>query len=280
MAKVQLLLLALFFQPFSSFACHYSKLSYRHTMCIYNPRACPNSQLLKSGGLTHKDKALIVRIHNSIRSSVAGGWVSGLPPASNMRVMMWDNELAQIAQRWADQCTEGHDQYRNTRRFSVGQNVALQWTYGHRDLKWKDRPDWNSSINLWAKELAQFGFPRSYINPFHFDGNVGHYTQMIWGSTYTIGCGYAYYKHPYKGYTKIYVCNYGPGGNIIGGKMYEESRGGKKCTNPKLILSKQYSGLCEKRSLYKRMKIHRKSSKSTAGRRKQRKTRVRTKQLL
>ena len=26
------------------------------------------------------------------------------PPASNMKQMFWDNELAAVAQRWADQC--------------------------------------------------------------------------------------------------------------------------------------------------------------------------------
>lgn len=270
MAKVLQLLLAFCCQLLCSFACNYARLNYQHTMCIYHARACPNSQLLRSGGLAHKDKALILHVHNQIRSAVANGWVSGLPAATNMRVMMWDNELAQIAQRWADQCTEGHDQYRNIGRFPVGQNVALQWTYTHKDPKWKDRPDWISNINLWAKEYTDYGFPLNYINPFRFNSNVGHYTQIIWGNTYLIGCGYAYYKHPYKGYTKIYVCNYGPGGNIIGGKMYEEAKGKRKCTNPRLVPSKQYKGLCEKRLHYKR--INHKRVKSITGRNKQAKT--------
>ena len=30
--------------------------------------------------------------------------------AGNMRALRWNEELAIIAQRWADQCTWGHDQ--------------------------------------------------------------------------------------------------------------------------------------------------------------------------
>ena len=33
-----------------------------------------------------------------------------LVQAGNMRDMRWNEELAIIAQRWADQCTWGHDQ--------------------------------------------------------------------------------------------------------------------------------------------------------------------------
>lgn len=35
--------------------------------------------------------------------------------------------------------------------------------------------------------------------------------KMVWAETYLVGCGYAYYKDPSLGFTKIYVCNYAPG---------------------------------------------------------------------
>lgn len=37
------------------------------------------------------------------------------------------------------------------------------------------------------------------------------YLQMIWADTNLIGCGYAFYYDPAKGFTKNYLCNYGPG---------------------------------------------------------------------
>ena len=34
-----------------------------------------------------------------------------------------------------------------------------------------------------------------------------------------VGCGYTYYDDSKRGYSKLYVCNYGPGGNLVGGAM-------------------------------------------------------------
>ena len=31
------------------------------------------------------------------------------PEAANMRQLTWDNELAKVAQRWANQCIYAHD---------------------------------------------------------------------------------------------------------------------------------------------------------------------------
>lgn len=37
---------------------------------------------------------------------------AGQPSATNMRKLVYNSELAEIAQRWADQCTFAHDQNR------------------------------------------------------------------------------------------------------------------------------------------------------------------------
>ena len=39
--------------------------------------------------------------------------VKGQPAAVNLRELVWDDELAEVAQRWADQCMPGHDHDRN-----------------------------------------------------------------------------------------------------------------------------------------------------------------------
>ncbi len=57
-------------------------------------------------------------MHNKLRAAVArgderrggGGGGGGQPEAANMMSLEWDPELAMVAQRWADQCTFGHDQ--------------------------------------------------------------------------------------------------------------------------------------------------------------------------
>lgn len=54
---------------------------------------------------------------------------------------------------------------------------------------------------------------------------TGHYTAVAWANTYEVGCGYADFKSATPSdfpYTKIIVCNYGPGGNLVaaGSSMY------------------------------------------------------------
>jgi len=34
---------------------------------------------------------------------------------------------------------------------------------------------------------------------------------MAWSDTFLVGCGYTYFYEPKRGFTKMYVCNYGPG---------------------------------------------------------------------
>ena len=41
----------------------------------------------------------------------------------------------------------------------------------------------------------------------------------MWANTYMVGCGYTYYNDDKRGYSKLYVCNYGPGGNLVGGSL-------------------------------------------------------------
>ena len=43
--------------------------------------------------------------------------------------------------------------------------------------------------------------------------------QLVWANTYMVGCGYTYYNDDKRGYSKLYVCNYGPGGNLVGGSL-------------------------------------------------------------
>ena len=81
---------------------------------------------------------------------------------------MWDDELARIAQRWADQCMPGHDHRRNVGkwsrcrraelysvypdRFAVGQNVATTWTFQRMPHN-NDSPEFKRHIRGWFDEV-------------------------------------------------------------------------------------------------------------------------------
>lgn len=67
-----------------------------------------------SRGITDADREAIMDMHNKLRNRVAEGKetrgpIGPQPPAANMRMLEWDEELAKVAQRWADQCQFAHD---------------------------------------------------------------------------------------------------------------------------------------------------------------------------
>ncbi|XP_052271444.1 allurin-like [Dreissena polymorpha] len=158
---------------------------------------------------------LILAAHNTVRRDVT-------PTASNMQSMSWDQSIASLAQRWAENCVWGHDaNFKRTDngRFSVGQNMAAN----SGDL------DWNWAISDWAKEK----------NDYTYDGDntgkvVGHYTQIVWAETSKVGCGYAK-----CGDRNHYVCNYGPAGNVGNQLPYAKGETCAECPD------RRTNGLCD-----------------------------------
>uniref|UniRef100_A0A1A9WYF9 SCP domain-containing protein n=1 Tax=Glossina brevipalpis TaxID=37001 RepID=A0A1A9WYF9_9MUSC len=63
-------------------------------------------------GITEQEKQIILQEHNRLRQQVATGRYPGQPGAENMREIVWDNELAERAQKWAENCQFRHDPHR------------------------------------------------------------------------------------------------------------------------------------------------------------------------
>ncbi|KAK9703325.1 Cysteine-rich secretory protein family [Popillia japonica] len=176
--------------------------------------------------------------NNALRQAVALGYVDGQPAASNMQEMRWDDELAARAQTWALSCdAENHDPHRDSSRFRVGQNIATFWTTRKPTSQSDTLPEFKKAINGWFKEVDYYNYNRIVGH-----GGTGHYTQMVWADTNLVGCGYAFYYDARKGYTKNYICNYGPGGNIITEFPYD--KGYPLCRNYGLEYSRRWKGLC------------------------------------
>merc|ERR1712060_893353 len=71
-----------------------------HTMTVYPGPANECGYELKFTGLDEATKKTLLDKHNELRQKVASGGEAGQPGATNMRKLVWDDELATIAQRW------------------------------------------------------------------------------------------------------------------------------------------------------------------------------------
>lgn len=200
--------------------------------------SCQNKYVINRG-LSCEDKELILDMHNQLRQSVALGQVQGQPSASSMMLISWDEELAKKAQDLANTCHYGHDSNsaRAVNRFYVGQNIATTWSTWERSPE----PDFASQIKAWFNEVDSYSFSSGFSHA------TGHYSQMVWGDTYLIGCGFTYFYDGYR-YQKIYVCNYGPGGNVAGKTPYYP--GSPSCDYNGMISSSRYYGLCDSYRTY------------------------------
>ncbi|XP_064087635.1 uncharacterized protein LOC135202264 [Macrobrachium nipponense] len=220
--------------------------------CSFTPlhSLCPHENVGKScgnqvqyRGVTPKDAATIVDFHNTFRSQVAmgretRGATGPQPHASNMMMMEWDDELAIIAQRDADQCIFGKEcvDCRRVSRFGVGQNLLVIY-----QNKFNAQITWSRVVKTWYHEVTHF--EPNHVNLFQFSMNVSRYTQMVWWDTHKIGCGFGMFLDN-GWWKKIYTCNYGPGGNILSSEMYQPGDPCSACPKD-TACSARYPGLCE-----------------------------------
>jgi len=216
-----------------------------HTMTVYPGPADECGYELKFSGLDDATKKTLLDKHNELRQKVASGGEAGQPAAANMRKLVWDDELATIAQRWTSQCIFEHDKVRDLCDGTVvGQNAYQSGTdYEYYD--YNVNPEIGDAVQSWYNEVTSPGFPSTNINPFVFEHGYGHYTAVVWADTDRIGCGRVYYEDTDGWFKHLVVCNYAIAANLVGGVMYEE---GAKCSNCPAGYScdATYDGLCAK----------------------------------
>ncbi|XP_048203803.1 peptidase inhibitor 16 [Perognathus longimembris pacificus] len=175
-------------------------------------RALPPLLLLLLGAtvaLRDDEKLAMVELHNLYRAQVA-------PPASNMRLMRWDEELAAFAKAYAQKCIWGHNKERGRR----GENLFAITDEG------LDVP---LAVEEWHQERQHYNLSAAACEP----GQVcGHYTQVVWSKTERIGCG-SHFCETLQGVEEtnihLLVCNYVPPGNVKGQRPYEEGTPCSQC---------------------------------------------------
>ncbi|XP_068950930.1 glioma pathogenesis-related protein 1-like [Petaurus breviceps papuanus] len=165
-----------------------------------------------------ENKAFIkncVDFHNEFRSQVT-------PKASNMLRMSWDTDLAKIAKTWAKRCEFKHNY--DLHKFgklqhsfpSLGENL-----WGGSIGTFSEK----SAIKLWNDEVKNYDFQTQNCTRV-----CGHYTQIVWASSYKVGCA-AQFCPELKGTGikpgVLFVCDYGPAGNYNHMRPYQE---GEPCS--------------------------------------------------
>jgi hypothetical protein len=135
----------------------------------------------------------LLAAHNFERS------IARVPP------MRWSSSLANQATAYARMlAANGMFQHSNRgSRGGLGENLWIG-TSGAFSIE--------QMIGGWTSERRMFvpgTFP--YVSRTRSWHDVGHYTQMIWPTTTTVGCGIASARG-----NDVLVCRYGPAGNVMG----------------------------------------------------------------
>jgi Cysteine-rich secretory protein family len=124
----------------------------------------------------------------------------GVPP------LQWSDDQAASAQDWANQLAAAQQLSHNR----AGQNVASGGgTAGGFSA--------GQLVDLWGSEKQNFrnnAFPD--ISTTGNWSDAGHYSQLVWRNTTSVGCGLATGQDG----SNYLVCNYDPAGNVVGETAY------------------------------------------------------------
>ncbi|KAI8084976.1 CAP domain-containing protein [Halteromyces radiatus] len=140
----------------------------------------------------------ILQLHNTRRAT------HQVPP------LIWNQDAANYAQSRVNQCRfelSGNRKY--------GENMAMGYT------------SWDQVMKAWADDEE----PKYNFEHGDFDTSTGAFTQVVWKSTSSVGCGL---RQCLNG--AFYSCNYEAPGNIRG--QYQQNVFPPK-TNPSIIMATQ-----------------------------------------
>jgi len=148
------------------------------TVVITMPAAAPtNSPSYTDDG---KFRAAMLDTHNLFRKE------------HNATDLSWNDTLATFGANWTKTCKFEHS------HGPYGENLAQG--YGNA----------SAAVQAWGEERAKYSFAKA-----EFSEATGHFTQMVWKDTKTVGCGSR--KCGSSSSPSWYVvCEYYPRGNVIG----------------------------------------------------------------
>nr|AAV90676.1 putative salivary secreted antigen-5 protein AG5-2 [Aedes albopictus] len=212
----------------------------KHIGCNSNRNFSPTCIKPALIPMSTKRKNLILMMHNRLRNFVASGSLSKFEPASNMSLMVWDDELAYLAELNVKQCKMKHDECRSTVKFKdAGQNLAYSWKSGSLN---KHNQNIRQSILGWFMEHkdAKMDHIRKYGRA---TKTIGHFTAMVRDVSSHIGCAISTYdqtRKGFKGKSFLLACNYA-NTNFINKPIYTDGKPCSQCPRCHNI----YKALCD-----------------------------------
>lgn len=151
------------------------------------------------------DPSEMVAAHNHWRKAV------GAPP------LTYSTDLAASAMKWANHlnrskhCRMQHSKPDTKYGESLYWASAIEWSDGKRELQ-PVSPQ--KVVDNWASERKDFDYKNNRCSK----GKMcGHYTQVVWKTSTTVGCAVAVCEDSRE---QIWVCQYQPPGNWLGQKPY------------------------------------------------------------
>jgi hypothetical protein len=141
-----------------------------------------------------------LQTHNCARKSVIPAASAAIP------MLTWNSTVASAAQTWANQCMFAHGDLDG-----FGQNIYAAAGF---------TPTLGDAVVAWDGEQPYYDYASNTCNtanPPNSAETCGHYTQVVWRSSMTLGCGFAACatNSPFAGFTDwdLIVCDYNPPGN-------------------------------------------------------------------
>ena len=138
------------------------------------PAASPNA------GLSEEATAILAA-HNQVRATHCA------------RPLAWSAALAATAQEWANSLRDSGCRFEHSQT-AYGENLAAG-----------TRLSAANAVQLWTDEVTHYNYKRP-----GFSMKTGHFTQVVWSSSRSIGCGYSECQG-----MRLWVCHYDPPGNVM-----------------------------------------------------------------
>uniref|UniRef100_A0A803JBD6 Crisp-like n=1 Tax=Xenopus tropicalis TaxID=8364 RepID=A0A803JBD6_XENTR len=163
----------------------------------------------------------ILNVHNELRRNAN-------PPPSNMLKMVWSDLAAKSAAKWANSCKQYHSlkPERTIPGFSCGENLFMA-SY---------KASWEDVIRAFYSEIEDFLYGKGAKE---VGLQILHFTQVMWFSSWLVGCAAAQCPITDHSLEFYFVCHYAPAGNY--GNVGIPYKTGKPCEDCK---SSCENGLC------------------------------------